>query len=89
MPLTVPVQVGLALQILDGSPFRPEMQQKMSVQRAKFEQKGEGYVAKAKPKKKKPSAAVEKKMDRTLGWGGFDDIAKPTEVSTLGTEIKP
>ena len=61
----------------------------MSVQRAKFEQKGEGYVAKAKPKKKNPSAAVEKKMDRTLGWGGFDDIAKPTEVGTAGSEIKP
>ena len=75
------MQVGLALQILDGSPFRPDMRQTMTVQRAKFEQKGEQFVAKAKPKKKKkPSAAAEKKADRQLGWGGFDDMAKPTEV---------
>ena len=43
-----PESVQLALTILDGSEFEG---QEVSVQRAKFEMKGEAYDAKLKPKK--------------------------------------
>lgn len=63
--------VGLAIQILDGTPLRPGGEIPMSVSQAKFEQKGEKFMAKQTDKrKKKKLKKVEEKM---LGWGGRDD----------------
>ncbi|KVI07551.1 splicing factor U2AF-associated protein 2 [Cynara cardunculus var. scolymus] len=72
--------VALALQILDGSPLRPGDKITMSVTPAKFEQKGEKFIAKQVDKrKKKKLQKVEHKM---LGWGGRDDskLLIPTTV---------
>eukprot|EP00884_Botryococcus_braunii_P010462 jgi/Botrbrau1/19417/Bobra.0338s0044.1 len=73
--------VVLALQILDGAPFRPELSKPMTVQRAKFEMHGEQFVPKKRPNKKKKKAAVA--AERMLGWDGFDDLKKPTEVTVI------
>ena len=59
------------------------MTQKMAVQPAKFQQKGEEFVAKKKPKKKK-AAAVVQKQEKVLGWGGFDDKLPPYKVGAPG-----
>ncbi|KAF9587664.1 hypothetical protein IFM89_004496 [Coptis chinensis] len=63
--------VGLAIQFLDGSPLRPDGKVSMSVSQAKFEQKGEKFVAKQTDKRKKKK--LKKVEDRMLGWGGRDD----------------
>ncbi|KAL8052300.1 hypothetical protein ABFX02_06G201813 [Erythranthe guttata] len=63
--------VDLALQILDGTPLRPDGKIPMEVTKAKFEQKGERFITKQVDKKKKRKLErVERKM---LGWGGRDD----------------
>ncbi|KAJ7982542.1 Splicing factor-like protein [Quillaja saponaria] len=63
--------VALAIQILDGAPFRPGDKTPMSVTQAKFEQKGDRFISKqVDNKKKKKLRRVEEKM---LGWGGRDD----------------
>ncbi|KAM7491551.1 hypothetical protein LguiA_034472 [Lonicera macranthoides] len=63
--------VALAIQILDGSPLRPGGKIPLSVTPAKFEQKGEKFIAKQVDKRKKRKLEkVERKM---LGWGGRDD----------------
>ncbi|BAT94888.1 hypothetical protein LR48_Vigan747s001900 [Vigna angularis] len=63
--------VALAIQILDGAPFRPGGKIPMSVSQAKFEQKGDKFVSRqVDNKKKKKLKRVEEKM---LGWGGRDD----------------
>ncbi|KAI4302074.1 hypothetical protein L6164_035291 [Bauhinia variegata] len=63
--------VDLAIQILDGTPLRPCGKIPMSVSQAKFEQKGDTFIAKqVDNKKKKKLRRVEEKM---LGWGGRDD----------------
>lgn len=63
--------VALAMQILDGTPFRPGGKVPMTVGQAKFEQKGEKFVPKQTDKRKKMKLKkVEQKM---LGWGGRDD----------------
>lgn len=71
--------MDLACKILDGAPFRDDISKPLSVQRAKFEMKGGEFVARKKPKKKpkKPGA----KVDKMLGWGGFDDQLNPTKAS--------
>ncbi|ESQ41612.1 hypothetical protein EUTSA_v10013396mg [Eutrema salsugineum] len=72
--------VDLAIQILDGAPLRPADKLLMSVSRAKFEQKGERFIAKQTDnKKKKKLKRVEQKL---LGWGGRDDakVAIPATV---------
>lgn len=72
--------VALATQLLDGTPFRPGGKIPMSVTQAKFEQKGERFIAKqVDSKKKKKLKKVEEKM---LGWGGRDD-AKLTIPATV------
>lgn len=43
--------VDLAIQLLDGAPFRPTMAVNMTVSKARFEMKGEVYQPKAKPNK--------------------------------------
>ena len=75
------MQVDLACKILDGAPFRDDIAKPLSVQRAKFEMKGGEFVARKKPKKKpkKPGA----KVDKMLGWGGFDDQLNPTKASPI------
>ncbi|KAK7356793.1 hypothetical protein VNO80_16070 [Phaseolus coccineus] len=73
--------VALAIQILDGAPFRPGGKIPMSVSQAKFQQKGDRFVSKqVDNKKKKKLKRVEEKM---LGWGGRDD----TKVSIPATVI--
>ncbi|PRQ41485.1 putative GYF domain, nucleotide-binding alpha-beta plait domain-containing protein [Rosa chinensis] len=63
--------VDLALKILDGTPLRLGSKVLMSVTQAKFEQKGDRFIAKqADNKRKKKLKKVEEKM---LGWGGRDD----------------
>ncbi|XP_042493452.1 splicing factor U2AF-associated protein 2 isoform X2 [Macadamia integrifolia] len=62
--------VALAIQLLDGTPLRPGGKIPMSVTKAKFEQKGDTFIAKKIDKnKKKKLKKVEEKM---LGWGGRD-----------------
>ena len=79
------VQVELALNILDGAPFREDPKQVIHVQRAKFEQKGQDYVPKKKPKSKKKVAGVLSKQEKELGWGGFDDKLAANKVSFAPT----
>ncbi|ESW15964.1 hypothetical protein PHAVU_007G117900 [Phaseolus vulgaris] len=72
--------VALAIQILDGAPFRPGGKIPMSVSQAKFQQKGDRFVSKqVDNKKKKKLKRVEEKM---LGWGGRDD-AKVSIPATM------
>lgn len=72
--------VVLATQILDGTPLRPGGKILMSVTQAKFQQKGDKFVAKqADNKRKKKLKKVEEKM---LGWGGRDD-AKVSIATTV------
>jgi len=75
------VQVELALNILDGAPFRTDPSQVIRVQRAKFEQKGGDYVPKKKAKSKKKVAGVLSKQEKELGWGGFDDKLAANKVN--------
>ncbi|PWZ58422.1 Protein FATTY ACID EXPORT 3, chloroplastic [Zea mays] len=56
--------VALAVQLLDGTPFRPGGKTHMSVSPAKFEQKETD-----KQKKRK----IKKVEDKMLRWGGHDD----------------
>ncbi|XP_008800767.2 splicing factor U2AF-associated protein 2 isoform X2 [Phoenix dactylifera] len=63
--------VDLAIQILDGTPLRPGGKIPMNVTKAKFEQKGEKFVAKHVDKKKKKKLKVVE--EKILGWGGHDD----------------
>ncbi|KAJ4721816.1 Splicing factor-like protein [Melia azedarach] len=72
--------VALALQILDGTSFRPGGNIPMSVTQAKFEQKGERFIAKQVDSKKKKK--LKKVEDKMLGWGGRDD-AKVTISATV------
>ncbi|KAF0891805.1 hypothetical protein E2562_010988 [Oryza meyeriana var. granulata] len=72
--------VALAIQLLDGTSFRPGGKTLMSVSQAKFEQKGDVFISKKTDKqKKKKSKKVE---DKILGWGGHDDkkVMIPTTV---------
>jgi len=72
--------VPLAIQLLDGTSFRPGDKILMSVSVAEFQQKGEVFLAKkADKQKKKKGKKVEDKM---LGWGGHDDkkVMIPTQV---------
>ena len=75
------LQVDLALNILDGAPFREDPSQVIRVQRAKFEQKGSDYVPKKKAKSKKKAAGVLSKQEKELGWGGFDDKLAANKAS--------
>ena len=83
----VRVQVELALNILDGAPFREDPKQVIHVQRAKFEQKGQDYVPKKKPKSKKKVAGVLSKQEKELGWGGFDDKLAANKVSVAQADL--
>ncbi|CAN6471855.1 unnamed protein product [Victoria cruziana] len=73
--------VDLAIQILDGTGLRPGAPLCMSVTRAKFEQKGETFIAKQLDKKKKKKS--KKFEEKILGWGGRDDA----KVLVPGTVI--
>ena len=57
--------IDIALNILDGAEIRPG--HKVKVEKAKFEQKGDNYVA-WKPKKKKKAKNTGPKQDSSLGW---------------------
>ncbi|KAJ6793229.1 HIV Tat-specific factor 1-like protein isoform X2 [Iris pallida] len=72
--------VALAIQILDGTPFRPGGKTPMSVSLAKFEQKGEKFIAKQLDKRKKKK--LKRVEDKILGWGGHDDskVSIPTTI---------
>lgn len=72
--------VALAIQLLDGMPFRPDGKIPMSVSLAKFEQKGDKFMAKQPDKKKKKK--FKRVEDKILGWGGHDDakVSIPTTI---------
>ncbi|XP_020111905.1 splicing factor U2AF-associated protein 2 [Ananas comosus] len=72
--------VALAIQILDGTPLRPGGKIPMSVSQAKFEQKGEKFIAKKADKHKKKK--IKRVEDKILGWGGHDDakVSIPTTI---------
>lgn len=72
--------VALATQILDGTPLRPGGKIPMTVTQAKFEQKGEKFIAKQADKRKKKK--LKKVEDKMLGWGGRDDakLLIPTTI---------
>ena len=81
-------QVDLAIKILDGSYFRAGEATPISVQKAKFELHGE-FQAKKRGnvrKRKKTAQIVE---DKALGWGGFDDKIKDTEVCCALPLLEP
>jgi hypothetical protein len=52
----------------------------MSVSRARFEQKGGEYVAKQDARQKRAKKKVLQKLEKDLGWAGFDDVLKPQQV---------
>lgn len=58
------------------------MAKPMTVQLAKFEMHGSEYVPKKKTAKKKSSKDRAKLAEKVLGWGGFDDKLKPTQVNS-------
>nr|CAD1837140.1 unnamed protein product [Ananas comosus var. bracteatus] len=72
--------VALAIQILDGTPLRPVGKIPMSVSQAKFEQKGEKFIARKADKHKKKK--IKRVEDKILGWGGHDDakVSIPTTI---------
>jgi len=72
--------VALAVQLLDGTSFRPGVKIPMSVSPAKFEQKGDVFISKKTDKQKKRK--IKKVEDKMLGWGGHDDkkLMIPTTV---------
>ncbi|KAL6905676.1 hypothetical protein ACP4OV_003277 [Aristida adscensionis] len=72
--------VALAIQLLDGTSFRPGGKTLMSVSPAKFEQKGDVFIAKKTDRQKKRK--TKKVEDKMLGWGGHDDkkVMIPTTV---------
>lgn len=61
--------VDLAVQLLDGAPFRPDSAGTMTVSKAKFEQKGEAFVKKQAPANKKKKQKMQKFEQKNLGWG--------------------
>ncbi|KAL6640465.1 hypothetical protein ACP70R_021588 [Stipagrostis hirtigluma subsp. patula] len=73
--------VALAVQLLDGTSFRPGGKTLMSVSPAKFQQKGDVFIAKKTDKQKKRK--TKKVEDKMLGWGGHDDkkVTIPTTVT--------
>jgi HIV Tat-specific factor 1 len=72
--------VGLAINLLDKAPFRYGLNP-MTVSEAKFEQKGDKFVEKlTAAQKKKKKKALEAQEKRALGWKGFDDVIKSTDV---------
>jgi HIV Tat-specific factor 1 len=76
--------VELACKILDGDSLRPGGPP-LSVTVAKFEMKGGEYQAKAKAGKGKNSRKQQlEKLEKKLGWGGFDDKAPPEKVGWAG-----
>ncbi|XP_039034147.1 HIV Tat-specific factor 1 homolog isoform X1 [Hibiscus syriacus] len=72
--------VALAVQILDGTPFRPDGKIPMSVSQAKFEQKGDKFITKQVDSRKKKK--LKKAEERMLSWGGRDN-AKVTIPATV------
>lgn len=76
--------MDLACNILDGAPFRDDISKTLTVQPAKFEMHGDQYVPKKKQNKNKKKKV--NKVEKMLGWGGFDDLKNPTLVqsSTIG-----
>lgn len=74
--------VALAIQLLDGAPFRPGDKIPMSVSLAKFQQKGEKFVSKQVEKDNRRKKKTKKLEDKMLGWGGRDDskVLIPTTV---------
>jgi len=73
-------QVELACKLADDDVFRPGMPRKMTVQLAKFEMRGPEYIPKKKQNKKMGSKERAKLSEKVLGWGGFDDKLKPSQV---------
>lgn len=74
--------VNLAVSLLDQTPFRYGLNN-MTVTLAHFEQKGDQYVPRKGPSKKAKKKALEAQERRALGWTGFDDIAKPEELTVV------
>lgn len=74
--------VELAITLLDGTPFRYGLGN-MTVSIAQFEQKGDQYVPKDTVSKKKKKKVVETQERRALGWKGFDDSVKATDVTVV------
>jgi HIV Tat-specific factor 1 len=72
--------VGLAINLLDKAPFRYGLNP-MTVSEAKFEQKGDKFVQKqTAADKKRKRKLIEAQEKRALGWTGFDDTIKATDV---------
>ena len=75
--------VQLAVNLLDGAPFRYGLNP-MSVSVAKFEQRGTTVVQKeSAADKKKRKKALEIQEKKALGWFGFDDEKKASEVTLI------
>lgn len=84
---TALLQVELACKLADDDFFRPGMAKKMTVQLAKFEMHGSEYVPKKKPNKKKTTKDKQKMAEKVLGWSGFDDTLKASQVGCLGNSV--
>ena len=74
------MQVDLAVKLADDDLFRPDMAKRMTVQPAKFEMHGNQYVPKKKANKKKSAKQKALEAQKVLGWGGFDDKLKASQV---------
>eukprot|EP01024_Parvocaulis_polyphysoides_P074581 TRINITY_DN9621_c0_g1_i2.p1 TRINITY_DN9621_c0_g1~~TRINITY_DN9621_c0_g1_i2.p1 ORF type:complete len:296 (-),score=33.73 TRINITY_DN9621_c0_g1_i2:305-1069(-) len=81
--------VDLACQILDGAPFRIDLQETLSVEPAQFTQlpnrkKKQGEKNGQTPKKKdKPRRKGRNNQEHLLNWSGTDDKTKSTEVMVI------
>jgi HIV Tat-specific factor 1 len=72
--------VPIAILKYDGAPLRFG-DKNLSVTPAKFEMKGGEYQAKSKAGKGKNSRKKQlEKLEKKLGWGGFDDKAPDEKV---------
>jgi HIV Tat-specific factor 1 len=72
--------VDLALQLLDGAPFRPDSAKPMTVTKAKFEQKGDKFVKKQAPATKKKKQKMQKFEQKNLGWGEPESCRFPLDI---------
>ncbi|GMH38337.1 hypothetical protein BSKO_06221 [Bryopsis sp. KO-2023] len=73
--------VELAINILDKTPFRPNMGMLMKVQEARFQVKGD-FKPRPSKKKKKPKGKKDRQAN-LLGWGGFDDRLSASKITVI------
>lgn len=74
--------VALAMQLLDSAPLRYGLAINMKVSQAQFEQKGE-FRTRPVAARKAAKRQLERLEHKALGWGGFDDVLPPQQVTVI------